>query len=428
MPIGPGGGGKLDELARAACCRAASTLAAVALQLLAGSAASTAQSSGPRSRPVSARRSAFRSPPTAFSSRTMSLPSSPLVASSREALQRRRRSSAARPAAARGSARRIPRLDQVARAAQRRRQLTAARQRAPRAPRPTGPRSPRSRAGAAAARSRWTSCAAARAPRGRRAPPRPGCPRRGGRERRRAWPLRELLPSCAEQQPVVDVLAAARRRARAMQPLLELLVRPVVGAADHVRDPEVDGRRRRWRAGRSACRRPAAASCGRSGRAVLVGLADRLRSLAMPLCTLALPHRPLVPGDPEPFEIVENRFAAALDVPRARSVSSMPEQDTQSPKPRLATAESALPRCSEPVGLGAKRVRAMAASVERESCTRSARNPHAVAVSLSYAEGVHARRIAVVEDEASIAASVAASVAARLRRGLRGRGRRRHTE
>ena len=41
-----------------------------------GSARSTAQSSGPRSRPVSATRNAFRLPPTAFSSRTIAFASS----------------------------------------------------------------------------------------------------------------------------------------------------------------------------------------------------------------------------------------------------------------------------------------------------------------------------------------------------------------
>src|SRR4051794_19071711 len=48
-----------------------------------GSAAMTAASSGPRSRPVSARRTALRLPPTAFSSRTMLRASSPPSTSSR---------------------------------------------------------------------------------------------------------------------------------------------------------------------------------------------------------------------------------------------------------------------------------------------------------------------------------------------------------
>ena len=59
---------------------------------------------------------------------------------------------------------------------------------------------------------------------------------------------------------------------------------------------------------------------------------------------------------------------------------------------------------------------ALAAAVhdapEPATCTRSPRNPHAVAALVSYAEAVQARRIAVVEDEASIAASLAARLRA----------------
>ncbi len=51
----------------------------------------TVQSSGPRGRPVSASRSALRSPPTAFSSRTISFGAGAVRAQLLEALERRPR-------------------------------------------------------------------------------------------------------------------------------------------------------------------------------------------------------------------------------------------------------------------------------------------------------------------------------------------------
>ena len=65
---GPGGGGSSTSELRRRCQRAASILRSVSSR---GSAAITAHSSGPLSRPVSARRTARRWPPTAFSSRTI---------------------------------------------------------------------------------------------------------------------------------------------------------------------------------------------------------------------------------------------------------------------------------------------------------------------------------------------------------------------
>jgi hypothetical protein len=98
--------------------------------------------------------------------------------------------------------------------------------------------------------------------------------------------------------------------------LVQRLVRAVVVAAHHVRDPEVEHRRRRLRGDRWRNRPRAATSrpskrCGRPrGR------------LAVALLAIALAHRPLVPLDPEPAQIVEDRLLATREV-AAGSVSSI---------------------------------------------------------------------------------------------------------
>ena len=65
----------------------------------------------------------------------------------------------------------------------------------------------------------------------------PCLPQRG--DGRALGPLGELLAVLAEDQPVVDELGRLRAE-RLEQPPVELLVRPVVVAADDVRDAEVD--------------------------------------------------------------------------------------------------------------------------------------------------------------------------------------------
>ena len=105
---------------------------------------------------------------------------------------------------------------------------------------------------------------------------------------------------------------------RPCDPLLHLLVRPVVGAADDVRDAEVEiVDDRRELVGRRAVgarqRRP-----GEADRAVRIAHARRrrARAAAASACALgsfALPDRPFVPADPEPLEIGENRLLAAGD-------------------------------------------------------------------------------------------------------------------
>ena len=115
-----------------------------------------------------------------------------------------------------------------------------------------------------------------------------------GGECRRTCALRQLLAVRPEQQAVVDVLRRLEAE-RAGELALELGVRAVVGAADHVRDLEVvvvdDARQMVGRAAvRAQERRPPEAD-----GAVGVRLADGRRRLAMPVGALALAHRPLVP-------------------------------------------------------------------------------------------------------------------------------------
>ena len=116
-------------------------------------------------------------------------------------------------------------------------------------------------------------------------------------------PLGELLAVLAEQEPVVDHLGQLAAE-RARDPLLHLLVRPVVGAADDVGDAEVevvdDGRELiGGGAVRARQRRP-----GEPDRPVRVadraGFERERRCLGVTLGPLALPDRPLVPADPEP--------------------------------------------------------------------------------------------------------------------------------
>jgi hypothetical protein len=77
----------------------------------------------------------------------------------------------------------------------------------------------------------------------------------------------------------------------------------------------------------------------------------------MPRRALALPKRAVVPVDAEPAEVVDDLRLTALDVPGRIGV--VDRSRSQSPKRRLATALSALPRCSVPVGLGANLTRIM---------------------------------------------------------------------
>ena len=142
------------------------------------------------------------------------------------------------------------------------------------------------------------------------------------RDRRVPVPLRELLPVLAEHEPVVDHLRQLAAD-RAGDPAMELEVRPVVGAADDVRDPElevVDDRRE------LVGRRPVRPGEGRGPEAhgaLVVALRSArlerpLRRRGVQRPALALPHRPLVERDAEPLEVLEDRLLPARD--RSRSV------------------------------------------------------------------------------------------------------------
>ena len=171
------------------------------------------------------------------------------------------------------------------------------------------------------------------------------------RHGRALGPLRELLAVLAEDQPVVDELRRARPE-RLEQPAVERLVRPVVVPADHVRDPEVD------------VVHDARQVVGR--RAVLADEGRAVETLA------AAGHRPRGDGrrrslcrtgpssHSSPSHSRSRRSSSSPPATlRAGSVSSM-RSSSQSPNARLATALSAFPTWSDPVGLGAKRTRFMA--------------------------------------------------------------------
>ena len=147
-------------------------------------------------------------------------------------------------------------------------------------------------------------------------------------ERRGTVALRELRPVLAEEEAVVDVLRS-RAAERSDERRLQLRIRPVVGAADDVRDPEVEVVDRRCElVGRRAVRAqqgdPAEAE-----RALGVGLTDLVRRLPVAHEPLALAERPLVPGHAEPFEVGDDRLRPSLDVPRGVRVVD-PQQERAS--------------------------------------------------------------------------------------------------
>ncbi len=136
-------------------------------------------------------------------------------------------------------------------------------------------------------------------------------------------PFRELATVRAEDQAVVDELR--RRRPECLeQPPMERLVGAMVVAAHDVRDAEVDVVDDRREV---ICRRAVLAQQGEAVEPV----AERRPHLAVPLRALALPHRPVVPGDPEPLEIPQDRLLAAGDV--ARGIGVVDPEEHPVPKP-----------------------------------------------------------------------------------------------
>ena len=101
-----------------------------------------------------------------------------------------------------------------------------------------------------------------------------------------------------------------RRRAERLEHApVQRLVGTVVVAADNVRDSEVDVvDHRREVIGRRAVLA--------QERHALEAVAERSPGLAVPLGAVALPHRALVPVDPEPLEVPQDRFLPALEISR----------------------------------------------------------------------------------------------------------------
>ena len=147
---------------------------------------------------------------------------------------------------------------------------------------------------------------------------------------------------------------------RLEQPPVERLVRPVVVAADDVRDPEVDV----VHDAREVVGRRAVLAHERDAVEALAELRARLE---VPFSPLALAHRPFVPGEPEPLEVAQQRLLPARHVARRIGVVD-PQQQTSPPSERFATALSALPTWSEPVGLGAKRLLTMRENLHGPLC------------------------------------------------------------
>ena len=339
-----------------------------------GSAASTAASSGPRSAPVSASRSARRSPPTAFSSRTIARASSDVShsgagrRSSREALEREPCVVARAPRAPAATTRRA--YSRASRSDARRGAQGPPRRAPPRprrAPRPASPRSRRRRAARAARDRAERRARAGRARRGRHARPRPESPssRSSAIEE---WPCRfdSFFPSGPRTRPWWITSGSSPPSARAM-PLLHGQVRPVIGATNHVRDPErevVDDGGELVRRGpvRAQQRRPLA---GDTHGAVVVALSaaarERLLGGRRRRSRRARSGAPAPRRMPTPSHASSPRIASSPPATvREASVSSMRRTRTppcSSANRRLATAVSALPTWSEPVGLGAKRTR-----------------------------------------------------------------------
>ena len=130
---------------------------------------------------------------------------------------------------------------------------------------------------------------------------------------------------------MVDVLRRLEAE-RARELLLELGVRAVVGASNHVRDPEVvvvDHARKVI--GRAAVR-PEERRAPEAEGTVRIQLPRDGRGLAVPVRAFALANRAVVPCDSDPVEVGEDLLDGALDLPGAVGVVD-PEQKPVAPAP-----------------------------------------------------------------------------------------------
>ena len=148
------------------------------------------------------------------------------------------------------------------------------------------------------------------------------------RDRRPFGSLGQLLPIGADQEPVVDHLRR-RRAERHVQRAVQLLVGAMIGPADHMRDPEVDvvddARQMEGRRPFVAPQHHALEPLRQSGRA---------RRREVPLGAVALPHGAVVPHDPEPDEVVEDRLLAPGQVAREVGVVDPQEHPVAEPPVR----------------------------------------------------------------------------------------------
>src|SRR4029453_10168073 len=131
--------------------------------------------------------------------------------------------------------------------------------------------------------------------------------------------LRELAAVLAQDQAVVDVLGRLLPECQ-RQLAVERLVRPMVVAADDVRDPKLDvvDHARELIGGRSVLaqeRDPPEAVAS-----------EPVHGLPIAALPLALGNWPLVPSDPEPVEVSTNRLLASRNVARRVGVVD-PQQE-----------------------------------------------------------------------------------------------------
>ena len=291
-----------------------------------GSAAGAVQSSGPRERPVRARRRARRSPPTAFSSRTVSRGSPPASWAKRRWWGARPWGASTAQARGSGSRTRAPRSGHVHLGAPAR--ARAARRHGRSAPRRRARRWCRSPAAGSAAGRSARRDAGSRAPPGARARPPPGSRPRAA-ARRSPSARFELLPCSPRIRPWwINSVGSPRGLGR---PPVQLLVRAVVVAAHDVRDVEVDVvHHTRQVVGRRAVLA--------HQRHAVEALTERRPGLEVTLAPLALAHRAFVPIEPEPREVAQQLLLAAGHVASRVGVVD-PQQQPVGERPRRDRAE-----------------------------------------------------------------------------------------
>ena len=150
------------------------------------------------------------------------------------------------------------------------------------------------------------------------------------------------------------------RAERLVQTAVQRLVRPMVEAAHHVRDREVhvvdDAR--------EVVGRRAVLSHERDP---VETVAEQLCRLEVPLAPVALPHRPLLPRGAEPLEVADELLLPAGQVATRVGVVD-PEQEPVTQPPVRDRGQGALPRWSEPVGLGANRLLTMRENLHGPLC------------------------------------------------------------